>query len=323
MHDIKMSVVNSSHLWAVSCLGLLAAVPCLPLVLWIRDAQHYRHAIEPLLGSSPDATHVLERWSSLEALDVQSVLRASRVFRATLYGLSLTVLLSRYDSYGPERLINDQLGYNLTAHRVQEGGLILDVGGNVGVTAILLAKLNPTARVLTLEPLPPNRFYLELNLALNGLARDGRVDVLAAAVSSRGGDSVSMSYNPEVPAASGRYWAASGLFRRSPGQVFQVRTTTIEAILKDAGAPRIDLMKLDCEGCEYEVVPALTESVLDQTGYAVGDVHLHYAHLFNPQTSRAVHAALCGRGWGITHLLCSPSDQAPLLEWLRQMQLPP
>ena len=35
---------------------------------------------------------------------------------------------------------------------------------------------------------------------------------------------------------------------------------------------RVELTVLDCEGCEYELAPALANATLDQLGHVVGEV---------------------------------------------------
>ena len=80
--------------------------------------------------------------------------------------------------------------YELTEVRfcerhVEPGGTMLDVGGNIGVYALLAGKLvGPTGVVHTFEPEPQNAARLRANVALNGLAN---VEVFETAVYSESG----------------------------------------------------------------------------------------------------------------------------------------
>ena len=99
----------------------------------------------------------------------------SRVLRAKLYGHVLTVVYNRFDQNTPQQLLQNQLAYNFPAYSHIADGLILDAGGYIGVTAMVLAKVLPEARILSFEPLWQNRFYFALNIAANELSH--RVEV--------------------------------------------------------------------------------------------------------------------------------------------------
>lgn len=65
---------------------------------------------------------------------------------------------------------------------IKEGSTILDLGTNVGTTAITMAKMFPQARVIGVEPMPPNFACALENVEKNGVS--DRVTVLNAALSS-------------------------------------------------------------------------------------------------------------------------------------------
>ncbi len=78
----------------------------------------------------------------------------------------------------------------LVAAQVPPASTVVDVGANIGLSTILLAR--SAQRVIAFEPSPANVGYLRRNLASNGIAN---VEVVAAAVSDRPGPArcVSMS----------------------------------------------------------------------------------------------------------------------------------
>ena len=65
-------------------------------------------------------------------------------------------------------------------------GVVLDVGANIGLSALALAPLLPRGRILALEPSPRTVAALRRTLALNGL--EGRVAVEAVAVGATAGE---------------------------------------------------------------------------------------------------------------------------------------
>ena len=65
-------------------------------------------------------------------------------------------------------------------------GMVLDVGANIGLSALALAPLLPRGRILALEPSPRTVAALRRTLALNGL--EDRVAVEAVAVGATAGE---------------------------------------------------------------------------------------------------------------------------------------
>jgi hypothetical protein len=83
-------------------------------------------------------------------------------------------------------------------------------------------------------------------------------------------------------------------------------TTSLSSLLgadASAGFPTIDLLKIDCEGCEYDVVPGLSDEQLGAISSVVAELH-HDGMLKNGQAAskrpavskvQATHEKLCHR----------------------------
>lgn len=120
-----------------------------------------------------------------------------------------------------------------------DDGVFVDVGANVGLVAIPVARKRRDARVLCIEPEPENMRHLRYNLALNGLgsvmceqvALDDKTGVGRLAV---GGDS-----------GSG-YLGCDGKLT--------VTTVTLDELCKRYRIDKIDVMKIDVEGNEPRVI---------------------------------------------------------------------
>ncbi|HEX4589767.1 MAG TPA: FkbM family methyltransferase [Gemmataceae bacterium] len=127
------------------------------------------------------------------------------------------------------------------------GGVFADVGANEGYFSVLAGQIvGPTGRVIAVEPQARLRTVLEENIRLNGLRN---VTLSDAAVSDTEG-TAELFLAPDLNTGS------SGLARHTryalPTQ--PVRTATLAHVLADAGADRIDLLKMDIEGFEYEAI---------------------------------------------------------------------
>jgi methylase of polypeptide subunit release factors len=57
--------------------------------------------------------------------------------------------------------------YRLDELKFENGDVIVDVGANVGVISILLAKMNPGAKIYAFEPVPRTYRTLMKNIAAN------------------------------------------------------------------------------------------------------------------------------------------------------------
>lgn len=137
---------------------------------------------------------------------------------------------------------------------------ILDLGANIGLTAIAFARRFPKARLSCVEPMPENIALLKWNLAANGVtahlfpaaidAWDGRVEM---EVDRR-------SYAHKVRGA-GTAAAAK--------QYVEVPAVSIETVMQQLGWERIGLLKIDIEGHETVLLssmqarwPYLTDAIL-------------------------------------------------------------
>lgn len=119
---------------------------------------------------------------------------------------------------------------------------VLDIGAHVGAFACRLAQLAPKATLECFEPSASTAAFLRRNVAQNGLT--DRITVFEQAVAGADGFA---SFDDNG--------AGSALNGLTAGGSTQVRTVTFDAVV--AGGPRpVDVVKIDCEGGEYDLVLA-------------------------------------------------------------------
>lgn len=120
---------------------------------------------------------------------------------------------------------------------------ILDLGANIGLSAIFLARLYPDSRLACVEPIADNVRLLRHNLELNGVS----AAVIAAAVDTADG---------VVTMARGeRDYGHRIADAASPrGSLFEVPALSVSAILHRLGWSRIGLVKMDIEGHEQRLL---------------------------------------------------------------------
>jgi FkbM family methyltransferase len=130
---------------------------------------------------------------------------------------------------------------------VDEGDVVLDVGGHVGYSTLHFAEwVGPGGRVFAFEPLLEHAACIEANVALNGF--DERVEVVRAAVSDRRGE-IEFAASPPLN---------SGMGAISPGRGGRrVPTIALDDWLQERGLEEIALLKLDIEGAEALAIRGL------------------------------------------------------------------
>jgi len=122
--------------------------------------------------------------------------------------------------------------------------VVIDAGGQIGCFTLAVAQASPTARVHTYEASPTTASYLSRNVAANAMS--DRVTVHNTALSGEVGtfqlvDSGTASSHNGLTAPAGS------------GREVTVPCTTFDAAVSAAGG-RVDLVKLDIEGAEYDTI---------------------------------------------------------------------
>jgi FkbM family methyltransferase len=141
--------------------------------------------------------------------------------------------------------ILDDKVYRFDPAFVPDGGVILDVGANIGLFSLYAAKLCPSARVIAYEPEPDNFRLLSDNFAANGFA--GRIAVWPKAISNKRGTTA--------------IWSKQGNSRVQETGVTQLsgewatcETVTLEDALAENRIDTVDFLKMDVEWSEYMIL---------------------------------------------------------------------
>lgn len=141
--------------------------------------------------------------------------------------------------------------------------MIVDIGAHVGLFSIWAASRCPRARIVAVEPSPRAARYLRANVARNHL---GQVTVVEAACGGsrrravlhrRGAEMMSSLYADRVGTSDG----------------VEVDVITLEDVFRANGVERCDLLKLDCEGAEYEIVLGAGPAALGRVRRVVMECH--------------------------------------------------
>ncbi|WP_428487093.1 FkbM family methyltransferase [Rhodopila sp.] len=129
----------------------------------------------------------------------------------------------------------------LIARQVPHGSTVIDVGANIGLSTILLAR--KAERVIAFEPSPINTAFLLRNLERNGVTN---VEVHAAAASSKPG----MLRFHVAQFGAGSHVVAAGHVSGSTIPTVDVPAVTLDG----TDLPPIAFIKIDAEGHEPDVL---------------------------------------------------------------------
>lgn len=152
---------------------------------------------------------------------------------------------------------------------------MLDVGGNYGrVTIAAFKKYPEEMRIVVAEPSPLSYFLLKWDLWLNKVTELTEEDfedstsagVLALNVGITGEKAKVSGLCYEPPETMRAYVCGECLPEdlNQPGedgvQCFPMEGSTLDSLFAHFGDEAISFLKMDCEGCEHDLIPALKKS---------------------------------------------------------------
>jgi len=158
----------------------------------------------------------------------------------------------------------------------REDPLVIDVGANVGVSALYFHRLYPRARIICFEPDPALFACLRANLEANGA---GHVECRQQAAWTHGHG---VAFNSDG--------ADGGAVQEGTGQPI-VPSARLKDVL--TAHPAIDLLKVDIEGAECTVLPDCADELV-----RVEHLYVEY-HSFadQPQRLHELLAMLTAKGF--------------------------
>lgn len=142
-----------------------------------------------------------------------------------------------------------------------ESPIFMDIGANTGSYS-LLPKANPSMFCYAFEPMPTSYEFLNINIALNGLQDKVKTFLIALADKAETGtlkypnsgkeSGLATLGDPTLYHSSAKEWAK-----------IQVPVRTLDSIAIENGISRVDIIKIDTEGCELLVLKGGEKLIMD------------------------------------------------------------
>jgi len=131
---------------------------------------------------------------------------------------------------------------------VEEGMKVIDIGANIGISSVAIAKrIGRGGKLYSFEPVPEHFNILKENVSSNRLEN---VKVYELAVTDQVGR-----------ASFYQKGLSSGIVFQKGAKKFNVSTTTIDRFSNEQKIERIDLINMDCEGSELLVLNGAKETL--------------------------------------------------------------
>jgi FkbM family methyltransferase len=216
------------------------------------------------------------------------------------------------------RMINNEFAfdqYNLKGITSKSGGMIIDIGANIGAVSISAAKMFPNLAIIAIEPAPITYFYFRINLYLNKIpvhnslpSADNPVGGVypkfAAIATDDSAGTVTVRYSPEKTQFA---VVGASSWRTPTWETAEVHKFNVNKLLNRATSSfPVELLKIDCEGCEFWLLPRISEvfSQKEVVKMVAGELHLsamddkqeHYPDTVSSDMTKQAFSKLMSRG---------------------------
>ncbi len=137
---------------------------------------------------------------------------------------------------------------------LKAGDTVLDIGGHIGLFAVVTAKLvGPSGKVFSFEPTPFTRSVLQQVVSLNQCSEI--VEVRGEAVSSKRGETVFFDTGDTISNAN------SLVKTERSTKAIPITLISVDEFVKERDL-KIDCLKIDVEGAEMDVLTGARETFL-------------------------------------------------------------
>jgi FkbM family methyltransferase len=146
-----------------------------------------------------------------------------------------------------ESILEDEYGFvniNLKCKRV------LDIGANIGDTAIKSIAYGAKS-VTALEPIPKTFEFLKLNVEANNLSE--KIQIFNYGLSSSPGK-ISIPIRPFASGGNSVSNRKENSSKKNYDTIAEVNLIDIKTLYKLTDQQKFEVVKIDCEGCEYELL---------------------------------------------------------------------
>ncbi|MCX6782135.1 MAG: FkbM family methyltransferase [Candidatus Magasanikbacteria bacterium] len=163
--------------------------------------------------------------------------------------------------------------------------VIIDVGAHAGYFTIYCRAINPIVKVLALEPEPENYQFLLENIRLNKIEN---VEPLELALSGISGEA------DLLISGDSHNHSLSGNDMLVTGKSIKVKTCSLSDLAERYKLKKIDLIKMDIEGEEYNVISKLSDN-----DFSIVSAFIFEYHNFGARNHKIIEKILRENHFGV------------------------
>jgi FkbM family methyltransferase len=191
------------------------------------------------------------------------------------------------------------------------GATIVDIGANVGVFSVLVAAANPQARIIAIEPGRTNCAFLSRNILTNGLSN---VAIVPSACGGKKGEGTLYGREEGVHySLFNRNWRGSQFSR-----LYEIGIVTLQDVFDQFEVSTCDLLKIDCEGAEYDILFGSSPDTLR----IIKRISMEYHVGFNEHSIEALEQFLVHHGFVVERSPLDVEEGTGMLYALNQASSP-
>ncbi|MFH0864064.1 MAG: FkbM family methyltransferase [Candidatus Gottesmanbacteria bacterium] len=156
--------------------------------------------------------------------------------------------------------------YGIEHHPIKPADIVVDLGAHIGAFTIYAASLAYKGEVYAYEPNPSNFAYLKENIRLN---KSRNISIFNSAVSSS-----TQPIRLYISSSESEH----NLYQSETSKYLLVSSLTLNDIFTKNGLSRINYLKLDVEGAEYDILLNTPRKILQLIDTIVFEYHDYLSH---------------------------------------------
>ncbi len=157
--------------------------------------------------------------------------------------------------------------YGIELIDFKKGDVVIDIGANVGIVSIYLAKKFPDIKIFSYEPIPTNYANLLKNIENNTIAN---IQPFNLAITH---DRRNLDMLVHSASNSGGATACLENMNLEGHDFYKIHSITLDDIFLENNIESCRLLKIDVEGSEHEIL--LNSKVLNRIEYLGAEFHIN------------------------------------------------
>jgi FkbM family methyltransferase len=145
--------------------------------------------------------------------------------------------------------------------KINTDDVIIDIGGHIGLFTLYCSQFCRNGKIFSFEPIRENYEILLENIKQNDIRN---VKPSNIAISNKNGK-ICIYLSDDQAAHS---------FYKVGEKSIEIETTTLENVIRSEDIEKCNLLKLDCEGAEYDIIDSLTDDITKK----IEKISLEYHH---------------------------------------------